>query len=429
MPGRQRRDRRRAEPADSWTGRRFETDVLRVAHGGHCVARHEGRVIFVRHALPGERVVVEITDDGGGSFCRGDAVEILTPRPDRVTPPCEYARPGGCGGCDWQHAAPAAQRELKRAVIAEQLSRLAGVDWDGVVEPVEPLQGWRTRMQYAVATRPQGAVLGLRRHRSHEIVEIAECLIAAEAAQPAVARRARDSAGPEARHAVTVEVAGLGPDVSVDLVDRRGRRTHLAGQETAPEVGTRRFDVPPGGFWQVHPRAAEVLSDAVLELAAPETAERVLDLYSGVGLFAALLAERVGESGEVVAVEGHPGAAAAAGDNLADLPGARAVHAPVTADTIAGLALDRVDIVVLDPPRAGARREVCEAIDRLAPRVIVYVACDPAALARDAAVLAEHGWRMRELRAFDLFPMTHHVECVAAFEPGPNRSGSVRDAP
>src|SRR5947209_1094225 len=135
----------------NWTGTRIEVEVGPVAHGGHCVARAEGRVVFVRHALPGERVVVEVTEDKGGSFCRADAVEVLEPSPDRVEPPCPVARPGGCGGCDWQHASAEAQRSLKAAVVAEQLQRLAGLD---VAVEVEALPGglgeWRTRLRMVV---------------------------------------------------------------------------------------------------------------------------------------------------------------------------------------------------------------------------------------------------------------------------------------
>src|SRR5581483_10620896 len=156
------------------------------AHGGWCVARPDGGpAVFVRHALPGETVLARITEVTS-RLARADAVEILAAAPDRVKPPCPYAHPGGCGGCDWQHAALPAQRELKAAVIRQQLRRLAGLDREVTVEALpgdeEPVDGkpgtglgWRTRMQYAV--RPDGAA-GLRAHRSHEVVGIAECLIA-----------------------------------------------------------------------------------------------------------------------------------------------------------------------------------------------------------------------------------------------------------
>lgn len=154
-----------------------------MAHGGFCVARHEGRAIFVRHALPGEMVRVRVSEGGAeDTFWRADAIEVLTPSPDRVEPPCPYAGPGRCGGCDWQHVAVPAQRELKAAVVAEQLRRLAGIERDVVVEAVagvpagEPAGlGWRTRVTYAVDEQGRA---GLRPHRSHEVIPVEFCLIA-----------------------------------------------------------------------------------------------------------------------------------------------------------------------------------------------------------------------------------------------------------
>jgi len=162
-----------------------EGDVLEltageVVHGGWCVARPDdkgGLVVFVRHALPGERVRVVITQLTA-KFARADAVEILAPSADRVAPPCPHARPGGCGGCDWQHASLAAQRQFKASVISQQLRRIAGLDREITVEPLpgdEDGLGWRTRVRFAV--RP-GGLAGLRQHRSHEIIDIGTCPIA-----------------------------------------------------------------------------------------------------------------------------------------------------------------------------------------------------------------------------------------------------------
>jgi tRNA/tmRNA/rRNA uracil-C5-methylase (TrmA/RlmC/RlmD family) len=156
-----------------------ELAVGEVAHGGWCVCRvnDTGWVIFVRHALPGELVRAKVTQVTS-RFARADAIEILTPAPERVRPPCPYAGPGACGGCDWQHASLAAQRELKAAVIRQQLKRLAGLEPDVVVEALpgdEGGLGWRTTVAFAVT--PAGRA-GLRRHRSREVIEVSECLIA-----------------------------------------------------------------------------------------------------------------------------------------------------------------------------------------------------------------------------------------------------------
>jgi tRNA/tmRNA/rRNA uracil-C5-methylase (TrmA/RlmC/RlmD family) len=369
--------RAKAARGASRVGERFEGVVGPVAHGGHCVLRlgePESRVVFVRHALPGERVVVEITEGTDGDrFWRGDAVEILDGSADRVTPPCPYAGPGLCGGCDFQHVALPAQRALKATVVREQLARLAGLEVEVEVEPVpgdaDGLR-WRTRQRYV------GPGKGMRKYRSHDVIPVDDCLIAR--------RDAREPGAGTLTESVTV-----------------GESTH-------------RFEVAADGFWQVHPGAPATLAGAVLDALAPEPGESVLDLYAGVGLFAAFLADRVGPDdagGRVVAVEGDRRASALSATNVP--------AAEVTAgDVAAALAAypEQVDLVVLDPPREGARRAVVEAIAARAPRAVAYVACDPAALARDVAIFAEQGYELRTLRAFDLFPMTHHVECVALLQ-------------
>jgi tRNA/tmRNA/rRNA uracil-C5-methylase (TrmA/RlmC/RlmD family) len=197
----------------------------------------------------------------------------------------------------------------------------------------------------------------------------------------------------------------------------------------------RRFRVTGTGFWQVHPGAAQTLLDAVLEATKPLPGERAFDLYCGVGLFAAALALRVGSEGSVLGVEGDDRGCADARRNLHDLPQVSLAQGRVDR-VLSGLArgeggeseADTADVVVLDPPRAGAGRQVMDAVCALDPRVIAYVACDPAALARDVAIAADNGYRLAALRAFDLFPMTHHVECVATLVPvaGTSVGGSAR---
>jgi tRNA/tmRNA/rRNA uracil-C5-methylase (TrmA/RlmC/RlmD family) len=406
------------------------------------VARHEGRVVFVRHALPGEVVLARPTGGTASSaaYWRADAVEILEPSPDRVTPPCPLAHPGGCGGCDWQHAALPAQRALKAAVVAEQLQRLAGLARPVTVEelPGPPGEaaglGWRTRVRFTVdrSGRP-----GYHPHRSHDVIPVAHCPIADPRVNALGVGRTRwrgaesvDVAAPaEGDPLVVAAPAGARPPrleapSSVAVRDERaGGLTRVHGRtwvsETVSVDGVpRSFRVTGAGFWQVHPGAPQALLDAVLAGAGPRPGERALDLYSGVGLFAAGLATRVGETGTVVAVESDARAAADARRSLHDLPQVRFAPGEVAAVLPRLVAeLGTADVVVLDPPRSGAGRDVVEGIARLAPRVVVYVACDPAALARDVATAAGLGYRLTGLRAFDAFPMTHHVECVAVLSP------------
>jgi tRNA/tmRNA/rRNA uracil-C5-methylase (TrmA/RlmC/RlmD family) len=415
--------------------------VGEAAHGGWCVARPEpghGQVIFVRHALPGERVKAVITQRTS-KLARADAVEIVEAAAARVRPPCPQARPGGCGGCDWQHASLPAQRALKAAVVSQQLRRIAGIEREVTVEPVAGDRdglGWRTRVRFAV--RSDGTA-GLHKHRSHEVVDVGGCPIA----HPLVG--AADVTGrswPGARwveictapvsgdRAVTVSGPGgrqLPPRGRAEAVSRRGRD----GMPTAPDGGYLRqhaagrdWRVNAAAFWQVHPGAADALAAAVLDALRPEPGDVALDLYCGAGLFAGLLAEAVGPAGAVIGMEQDRLAVRDARHNLRGTPWAR-VHCGDTGALLARHGLSDASLAVLDPPRTGAARPVIDLLCGPPPtesgvaarlRRIAYVSCDPATLARDLGLLRERGWDLRALRAFDAFPMTHHVECLATLD-------------
>ncbi|QSB06396.1 class I SAM-dependent RNA methyltransferase [Natronoglycomyces albus] len=384
--------------------------VEAVAHGGHCVARAEGRVIFVRHALPGERVRLQITDRKK-NFWRADAVEILEPSPDRVAPPCEFAGPGKCGGCDFQHVDPAAQRRLKAQVLTEQLQRLGGVDTDafGHIDvqelPGGPL-GWRTRMQYAVGRdgRP-----GLRGHRSHQLIHIDRCLLATDRIQASEAlKKTWDRAG-----AVGVVDSDDDKLAFYTQRSRTAKTYHAGGPKTIhQQVGGAEFELDYDSFWQVHPAAAETFANTVIDLLEPQAGESAWDLYAGAGVYAMALAEEVGEEGRVIAVESSKSGRGAT--NLAEDTNAGMIYGDV-AETIPPLG--SVDLVALDPPRSGAGADVVAHIANARPRAIAYVACDPAALARDVRSFGEHGYELVEVKAFDSFPMTHHFETIALLHP------------
>jgi len=447
-------------------GEAVEVEVGDVAQGGWCVARPAGSpVVFVRHALPGERVVARVTEVTS-RFARADAVEILKPSADRVPPPCPSARPGGCGGCDWQHATLPAQRALKAAVIGQQLRRLAGVDREVIVEPMPgdeaesesaktslitargepPGLGWRTRVQFAVR---EDGVAGLRAHRSHEVIDIGDCPIAHPGIRelgiprhrwPGVSSvEAVVGGGEPAERAVIVTPAdprrpgepgrgGDGPHrsgekeqdwaraVAADAVlSRAGHRLTpiRGGEHLRQQAAGREWRVSAGTFWQVHPAAADVLTAAVLAALEPEPGDGVLDLYCGAGLFAGAVAPLVGPGGAVIGVESDSGAVLDARHNLREWPWAR-VHRGDVARVLRRGGLSPARLAIADPPRAGLAREVVDYLSGPGQaRRFAYVSCDPATLARDLRLLAERGWTLDGLRAFDAFPMTHHVECVA----------------
>jgi tRNA/tmRNA/rRNA uracil-C5-methylase (TrmA/RlmC/RlmD family) len=402
----------------------LELEVGPVAAGGSCVAHApDGRVVFVRHTLPGERVRAVVTASSR-SFLRADAVEVLEASPERVERPCPYAGPGRCGGCDWQHVSLPEQRRLKAALVEEQLRRLAGMERTVVVDEVPGAEDglrWRTRVQFAVA--PSGRA-GLRKHRSHDLEPVDFCLIASAGVE-AVGAEAMRWPG-----ASGVEVVAAGAQRVVQVTSSRRSRVRVPDVDAGVvvdgrpvrgphgvrhEVLGRRFEVAAGGFWQVHPGAATALATAVLAALDPQPGERALDLYAGVGLFAALLGERVGPTGAVTAVEADARACADAARNTDDLPSVRIRTAPVSTELLSRVGAP--DLVVLDPPRAGAGIEVTRALAALRPRRLAYVACDPASFARDLRVLLDAGWSLADLRGLDLFPMTEHVELVAVLEP------------
>ncbi len=406
----------------------LELKVGAIAAGGGCVARApDGRVVFVRHALPGEVVVARVTATTT-SYLRADAVDILKPSADRGPPPCPHAGPGRCGGCDFQHVELSAQRRLKAFRVAEQLERVAGVERAVEVEPVAGDGrglGWRSRVRLAVDDH--GAV-GFHRHRSHELEHVDTCPIASPAVAATGALRVRwpgvahvevvvGSRPAEAVVSVTPRGRGVPrlPDVDAGVVVR-GTVTKEPGAVHATVCG-RTYRISAGVFWQVHTGAADALLPAVLAMAGDCRGAAVVDLYAGAGLFSVPLAEAVGPAGTVLAVERDARACEDARHNAGGVPAMRVKRAEVTPRLVTS-GIGHPDIVVLDPAREGAGTEVVRALAaHRSLRRIVYVACDPSSFARDLRAMLTVGWHLAELRAFDIFPMTEHVELVAAIEP------------
>lgn len=385
----------------------IEVSIEKVAHGGHFIARHEGAVIFVRHAIPGELCTIEITSTGS-SFNRADVVSVSQPSEFRVDPPCKFSHRAGCGGCDFQHISPAHQRKLKSDVITEQFTRIAKMDLQVEVEEVGAPIGWRTR---AIATTNRNGKLGFYKSRSHSIAPVDNCIICVDTMQFS------DIAARPLKGDVRVEISASNTgERTIALAPTRGEEKARVTEGPAvlhENVVGRTLEVSQEAFWQSHKQAPELLTKTILEFAQLQQGEHVLDLYGGVGLFTAAIIDQVGPTGHVDLIEGSKVATEDARRNFSQ-------HKNITIATgdVAKL-LPRItsaDVVVLDPPREGAGKDVVAQISALNPRAIVYVACDPAALARDTAYLQDHSYSLAELRAFDLFPMTHHIECVALYE-------------
>ncbi len=373
------------------------------ANGGSCVARHDGRVVFVRYALPRERVRARITAERG-SYWHADAVEILEPSDDRVEPLCPISGADGAGCCDLAFADPAAARRIKGLVVSNQLARLGDYQWEGIAEPVGSgdATGWRTRVRLGTAADGRA---GLHRYHSAELVTDVRCA-------QLTAGMLTGLDGPRWRSGDEVHVVIDDDHHRHVLVTGPDRRDVVEGaRESVQRVRSRVWRIPVTGFWQSHRDAARTYSDLVGEWAQRGEARRAWDLYGGAGLFAAVLAEAMGARGRVLTVDTARAASAAARTALADLPAVKVVTGSVRG-FLAGQAR-AADIAVLDPPRSGAGRAV---IDLLAgtgvPRVI-HIGCEAAAFARDIGLYRGHGYRVQDIRVFDAFPLTHHVECIA----------------
>ncbi|WP_415854980.1 class I SAM-dependent RNA methyltransferase [Sinomonas sp. G460-2] len=431
-----------------------------IAHGGHTVARHEGRVIFVRHGIPGELVRARLTEsEEGKRFWRADVVEVLEPSPARrphfwapADAPAAYAAGTlPVGGAEFGHIELAEQRRLKGAVVREQLSRLAHLELEVDVEAV-PVGGpgaegadddglhWRTRCSFAVDASGH---LAMHAHRSEATVAVSDMPLAV----PPIGRLGlwdADLTG-VARVEVAAPAAGTAPlvvltlsedvpsarlrelldaidgEASVSVVDPTGGAPlTLRGRgSVAEEAGGFHYTVTGEGFWQIHRRAPETLMGAVLDAVRPVLGDggSAADLYAGAGLFTAPLASIVGETGSVLSVEGSPGTSRDARRTFK-----RQRHVDVVQGRVERVLRQRAgeqfDAVILDPPRAGAGREVVRQLVAAAPRGLAYVACDPASFARDLGWFREAGWTLEWLRAFDLYPHTHHVETVGLLKPG-----------
>lgn len=404
----------------------FDLTLEEMVHGGQALGRHGGRTIFVRYAIPGEHIVARLTDDRG-RYAFAEVVRVGQPSPQRVTPRCPHFGPGRCGGCHFQHIAYPAQLEYKRAVVRDQLRRLGGFADPSVLPTIPSPDPWNYRAHVTLHADAEGQLCFVGTDE-RTLIPISECHIIRPELRALLDELDLDVPGLDR---VRLQV-GSEPDdrmvilstqddefpalevtlpISVNFLLSDNEPVNLIGaSHVRYGVRGRIFRVTAGGFFQVNLPQAETLIDLVLERLALRGDEVVLDLYAGVGLFTAFLAER---ASLVTAIESYPPAVTDADVNLSDLDNVDLIEGSVE-DVLPELT-ERYDAAVLDPPRAGLSPEALDALVALQPRTIVYVSCDPATLARDAKRLVAQGYRMGEVQPVDMFPQTYHIECVTVF--------------
>jgi tRNA/tmRNA/rRNA uracil-C5-methylase (TrmA/RlmC/RlmD family) len=394
----------------NWLDQVLELEIEKVAHGGIFVARHEGRVVFVSHTAPGEKVKAKVYEDKGGSFCRAETLEVLSPSKNRVSHIWKEADRLGAGGAEFGHLALDYQRSLKTDVLEESLSRMAGISQRVQVLPVPGDEttnglGYRTRVQLHVSAE---GVAGPYQERTHNVVPVKSLPLAVtEINELGIHLK-------NWQDVKRIEIATASTGGVQWFIDKK-----LKGDKKLTErAAGRSFRISSGGFWQVHRGAAELLATEVIELSEgldPEANN--LDLYGGVGLFSGALATKYGKKLNITTVESSKVATSDASANLVDLAKHKAVAAPVEGflrlQIKQGLQLAGAT-VILDPPRAGAGKTVVDQLVFLEPKKILYVACDPVSLARDIKAFMGSGYRLEQIRSYDLFPHTHHFETIAS---------------
>ena len=398
-----------------------------IAYGGAAVGRHEGKAVFVPGGIPGEDVRVEIVEDKA-RYAQARLLEVLAPSPDRVAPPC--ASFGRCGGCQWQHIAYAAQLRFKTRIVRDQLQRLGRISEPPVREIIGMDDPWRYRNNMQFVTDDEGH-LCLLEPGTNRPVAIGDCRLLCRELCEVFGDMELDYPGLKG---VTLRVARAtgermivletedqeAPEVEVDqpvscvLLLPDGTGAALVGSTCIhEEAGGRSLRVSAGSFFQVNAEQAAHLMRLVPAYADPQPTQTVLDAYGGVGTFGLALAER---AKQVIIIEGSPSAVEDARQNAAGVPNVRVLEGAVE-DVLPTLE-EKIDVAVLDPPRAGVAKGALEALAARRPDRIVYVSCDPGSLARDVRYLVEQGYTLREVQPVDMFPQTHHVETVSLLTRG-----------
>ncbi|HJP93631.1 MAG TPA: class I SAM-dependent RNA methyltransferase [Pyrinomonadaceae bacterium] len=377
----------------------FEVEVERILPGGMGLAHAGGKTVFVSLAAPGDRVRVKV-DRTQGDLLFASIEEIITPSPVRVQPPCPYF--GRCGGCDFQQLIYEAQLAAKAEMIRDCLHRIARLGNVPEITVTPSPREWRYRMRATWQIDREQRTVGYYERGSRRVCDVADCAVL----QPELEEKLEQVRATDWRE-FPPELKHLDVVAGENGVSFAPPFAAFHTKELSLTIGDETYLYNAEAFFQINPSLLGPLIDFALADASGAT---VLDLYCGVGLFTLPLARRFKK---VVGLESNPAAVRFARRNLqrAGLTNARVIHAGV-AEWFRSDAMDRVDFVLLDPPRAGAESAVIKGIIELRPMQISYVSCDPATLARDLRKLATAGYVIDSIAAFDLFPQTHHVETV-----------------
>ncbi len=392
----------------------IELTLTGFASGGKAVGHAEdGRVVFVEFALPGERVVAEITADRA-DYIEATAVLVLEASEERIAPRCQYF--GRCGGCQLQHVAYPEQLRLKTGIVADQLRRIGRFAPEAIEAALRPMIGmddpWGYRNHMRFTVRRDGQV-GFMQRGTHHFMRIDECAIALPRANEVLA--ATQDRTMQA-HQLSIRLGEHTADEMIQphLQWRPGQRgKHVPSGQThyVEQLNGVRYRISGPAFFQVNTRQAERLVSLVVERVQAVRPHIVVDAYAGVGTFAAQLAHWVQH---VVTIEESAAAGVDAERNLAEFDNVTRVVGKVE-HVLPGMTPDP-DVVVIDPPRAGLFPGVVEAILASTARRVVYVSCDPGTLARDLRLFVDGGFTIAEVQPVDMFPHTQHIECVTTLD-------------
>ena len=377
-------------------------DIGNIANGGHFVARHDNQIIFVRHAISGETAKVKVTAINS-RFAFGDAVEILKPSKDRISPPCKYSHPEGCGGCDFQHINYDVQSDLKKEVLKDQFKRITKIDILPEIITANPSNGlhWRSRLNLAISENKK---VGLRAHKSNNVIEIDECLIALKE----INKSNIFSANWDSKENLNISCS------STNQINISQFNKSIIGPDKLTEnVDKNEYTISPKSFWQSHINAPRLLIQQVIKDADIQQDQIVCDLYGGVGLFTLPISKLIGKNGQIHLIEMNDTCIEDANIMFEHIDNIYIHHG--TVEQKLG-SVKKIDTIILDPPRNGVSKQVINQMIEKKPNTIIYVSCNPSTLARDSKILLDNKYSLSNIVGLDLFPMTHHLESVALFK-------------